>query len=159
MAISTEYTPPWRKSYEGLRIQDSALNYYEIAIRESKKTNDKYAEGVIYGYQCNLLASMKKFDQMLVAAGKSLALSRELQSRQMLASSLYNMAYAQISIITIRKPIVIYGKDLQSPRQTALGMNSKTVIQYYLISRQGKGISESQTLPTKSRFDYRCLAE
>jgi len=81
--------------YEGLRIQDSALHYYEIAIRESKKTNDKYAEGVIYGYQCNLLASMKKFDQMLVAAGKSLALSRELQSRQMLASSLYNMAYAQ----------------------------------------------------------------
>lgn len=81
--------------YEGLRMQDSALHFYEIAIRESKKTNDKYAEGVIYGYQCNLLASMKKFDQMLVSATQSLALSRELQSRQMLASSLYNMAYAQ----------------------------------------------------------------
>jgi signal transduction histidine kinase len=38
---------------------------------------------------------MHRFGDMLKAAEKSLALSNELQSRQMMASSLYNVAYAQ----------------------------------------------------------------
>ena len=80
--------------YDGLKMQDSALFYYDISIKESERLNDRYAEGVIYGYKCNLLASMFRFEDMLVSARQSLALSRELQSRQMLASSLYNMAYA-----------------------------------------------------------------
>ena len=81
--------------YDGLRMQDSALYYYTIAINESVRLNDKYAEGIIYGYKCNLLASMNRFGEMLTAAEKSLSLSKELQSRQMMASSLYNVAYAQ----------------------------------------------------------------
>jgi signal transduction histidine kinase len=83
------------QSYDGLRMKDSALFFYNAAIRESVRLNDKYAEGSIYGYQCNLYASMNRFDEMLKAAEKSLALSKELQSRQMMASSLYNVAYAQ----------------------------------------------------------------
>ncbi len=81
--------------YDGLRMKDSALYYYDVAIKESVRLNDKYAEGAIYGYKCNLLAGMNRFADMLSAAQKSLLLSRELQSRQMLASSLYNIAYAQ----------------------------------------------------------------
>lgn len=83
------------QGYDGLRMADSALYFYNIAISESIRTNDKYAEGSIYGYQCNLYASMERFGEMLKAAEKSLSLSKELQSRQMMASSLYNMAYAQ----------------------------------------------------------------
>lgn len=83
------------QSYDGLRMADSAMYFYNLAIKESIRLNDKYAEGSIYGYQCNLYASMNRFDDMLKAAEKSLALSKELQSRQMLASSLYNLAYAQ----------------------------------------------------------------
>ncbi|MGB5007281.1 MAG: sensor histidine kinase, partial [Ferruginibacter sp.] len=80
--------------YDGLHMADSALYYYDIAIKESVRLNDKYAEGAIYGYKCNLLAGMNRFDDMLAAAQQSLVLSKELQSRQMLASSLYNLAYA-----------------------------------------------------------------
>jgi signal transduction histidine kinase len=80
--------------YDGLRMADSALFFYDISIKESVRLNDRYAEGIIYGYKCNLLAGMMRFGEMLVSAKQSLALSRELQSRQMLASSLYNMAYA-----------------------------------------------------------------
>ncbi|MBK9380195.1 MAG: sensor histidine kinase [Chitinophagaceae bacterium] len=83
------------QSYEGLRMADSALLYYTIAIKESVRLNDKYAEGSIYGYMCNLYAGMNRFGDMLKAAEKSLSLSKELQSRQMMASSLYNIAYAQ----------------------------------------------------------------
>ena len=83
------------QSYEGLRMADSALFYYSIAIKESVRLNDKYAEGSIYGYMCNLYAGMNRFGDMLKAAEKSLSLSKELQSRQMMASSLYNIAYAQ----------------------------------------------------------------
>lgn len=96
------------QSYEGLRMADSALYFYNIAITESVKLNDKYAEGSIYGYQCNLYASMNRFGDMLKAAERSLALSKELQSRQMMASSLYNMAYAQYfnnNTIAARKTI------------------------------------------------------
>ncbi|MBK6938011.1 MAG: hypothetical protein IPH18_14875 [Chitinophagaceae bacterium] len=83
------------QGYDGLQIFDSALYYYNKAIKESVRLNDKYAEGSIYGYQCNLFASMNRLSDMLKAAEKSLSLSRELQSRQMMASSLYNVAYAQ----------------------------------------------------------------
>lgn len=83
------------QSYDGLRMADSAMYFYNLAIKESIRLNDKYAEGSIYGYQCNLYASMNRFDDMLKAAEKSLSLSKELQSRQMMASSLYNTAYAQ----------------------------------------------------------------
>ncbi|MBI5856998.1 MAG: sensor histidine kinase [Sphingobacteriales bacterium] len=84
------------QNYDGLQITDSALYYYEKAIKESVRLNDKYAEGSIYGYVCNLYASLNRFDDMLKAAEKSLLLSRELQSRQMVASSLYNTAYANL---------------------------------------------------------------
>jgi two-component system, NarL family, sensor kinase len=81
--------------YEGLRMADSSLYFYDKAISESERLNDKYAEGMIYGYKCSLLASTYRFTEMLNAAQKSLLLSNELQSRQMTATSLYNIAYAQ----------------------------------------------------------------
>lgn len=84
------------QDYEGVKKADSALYYYEKAITESVKLNDKYAEGSIYGYVCNLYASMSRFDEMLKAAEKGLLLSRGLQSRQMVASSLYSTAYAHL---------------------------------------------------------------
>ncbi|MEO5948230.1 MAG: sensor histidine kinase [Chitinophagaceae bacterium] len=83
------------QSYELSNINDSALFYYDKAIKESVRLNDKYAEGIIYGYTCNLYANLNRYADMLMAAEKSLSLSRELQSRQMTASSLYNIAYAQ----------------------------------------------------------------
>jgi two-component system, NarL family, sensor kinase len=81
--------------YEGLRMYDSSLHFYTISISESQRLNDKYAEGMIYGYKCNLLAAMNRFPEMLITAQKSLSLSMELQSRQMMAGALYILAYAQ----------------------------------------------------------------
>ncbi len=82
------------QGYDGLGMYDSALHFYKIAISESVRLNDKYAEGSIYGYQCDLYASKGRFGEMLWAAQRSLSLAKELQSRQMMASSLYNRAFA-----------------------------------------------------------------
>lgn len=84
------------QSYELLNYRDSALYNYNIAIRESIRLNDKYAEGIIYGYMVNLFANMNRYNDMLDAAEKSLALAKELQSRQMTSSALYNVAYAHL---------------------------------------------------------------
>ena len=82
------------QGYASLNLSDSALFYYQIAIKESKNSNDKYAEAAIYGYMANTYVSLKEFKEMLRVAEASLSLSKELQSNQMLASSLYNVAYA-----------------------------------------------------------------
>ena len=82
------------QDYAGLKMSDSALYYYKIAINESAKLNDKYAEATIYGYMADTYADRSEFKEMLDISKKSYLLSRELQSSQMLASSLYNYAYA-----------------------------------------------------------------
>jgi len=82
------------QNYEGLQHPDSALYYYNKSIKESVRLNDKYAEASIYGYLANFYANQNKFSEMLSASEKSLALARTLQSRQMLASALYNLANA-----------------------------------------------------------------
>lgn len=81
--------------YEGLRKIDSALYYYDIAIRESIKTNDKYAEASIHGYKANAYAITHQFENMLIAAQKSYNISKALQSRQLTASALNTLAFAQ----------------------------------------------------------------
>ena len=82
------------QNYAELKITDSALYYYKIAVIESIKIGDKYAEAGIYGFMANTYADRNDFKEMLKVSEKSLLLSRELQSNQMLASSLYNIAYA-----------------------------------------------------------------
>lgn len=81
--------------YAMLKNTDSALYYYNRAITEAIKLNDKYAEATIYGYMADTYADRNDFKEMLKVAEKSLMLSKQLQSRQMLASSLYTMAYAR----------------------------------------------------------------
>ena len=83
------------QGYAMLKITDSALRYYNTAITESIKINDKYAEAAIYGYMANTYADRNDYKEMLNVSEKSLLLSKELQSNQMLASSLFNMAYAR----------------------------------------------------------------
>ena len=82
------------QGYAMLQFTDSALYYYKIAIGESIKINDKYAEASVYGCMANTYADRSEFKEMLNVAEKSLLLSRALQSNQMLASSLYDIAYA-----------------------------------------------------------------
>lgn len=82
------------QSYALFKFTDSALYYYKIAAVESVKNNDKYAEAAIYGYMSNAYADKNDFKEMLKVSQTSLMLSRELQSNQMLASSLYNIANA-----------------------------------------------------------------
>lgn len=82
------------QNYASLNLTDSAIFYYKIAAKESTKIGDKYAEAAIYGYMTNTYADMKDFKEMLRVSEKSLILSKELQSNQMMASSLYNIAYA-----------------------------------------------------------------
>ena len=82
------------QSYAMLKNTDSALCYYTIAIDESIKLNDKYAVAAVYGYMANTYADRYEFKKMLEVSERSLKLSEELQSNQMLASSLYNIAYA-----------------------------------------------------------------
>jgi signal transduction histidine kinase len=83
------------QNYEGLEMIDSALYYYDKAIRESVRLNDKYAEATIYGYISNLYSNHYRFSEMLKVSEKSLALARVLQSRQMVANALYTVACAQ----------------------------------------------------------------
>lgn len=82
------------QNYDGLQMTDSALYFYDKAITASVELNDKYAEATIYGYVSDLYANRARFGEMLNASEKSLSLARELQSRQMAASALYNVAYA-----------------------------------------------------------------
>lgn len=82
------------QSYALSKFTDSALYYYKIAAVESVKSNDKYAEAAIYGYMSSAYADKNDFKEMLKVSQTSLKLSRELQSNQILASSLYNIAYA-----------------------------------------------------------------
>lgn len=82
------------QSYASMQMTDSALYYYQIGAKESAGVNDIYAEAAIYGYMVNACADKGDFKAMLNAAEKSLQLSKTLQSNQMLASSLYNIANA-----------------------------------------------------------------
>ncbi len=82
------------QSYDGLSMPDSALYYYETAIRESVRLNDKFAESSIYGYVSTLYSNTGMYAEMVKASEKSLAVARELQSRDMEASALYSMGYA-----------------------------------------------------------------
>ncbi len=83
------------QSYAALKMTDSALHFYNIAIVESEKLNDKYAEAAIYGYMADTYIDRRDFSGMLAVSQKSLSLAKELQSNQMLASALYNIAYAR----------------------------------------------------------------
>lgn len=83
--------------YHSLRMFDSAQYCFERAVRESQRVNDQFAEGVIYGYQCDAFAAAGQLDKMLPAAKKSLALAESLQSRSMKAIGLYFLAYAQFA--------------------------------------------------------------
>ena len=82
------------QSYAMLKNADSALFYYGTAMNESIRLNDKYAEAAIYGYMADTYAGRNDFKKMLEVSERSLLLSKELQSNQGLASSLYNIAYA-----------------------------------------------------------------
>ena len=97
------------QSYASMKLTDSALNYYQIAVKESAAANDIYAEAAIYGYMVNAFADKGDFKAMLKTAEKSLEFSKTLQSNQMLASSLYNIAnaaYFNGDNISARKYIV-----------------------------------------------------
>ncbi len=82
------------QNYTELKVNDSALYYYKLAAAESVKRNDTYAEAAIYGFMVNLYANLGNYKEMLTVSEKSLKLSKKLQSNQILASSLYNVAYA-----------------------------------------------------------------
>ena len=82
------------QNFAMLKNTDSALYFYNKALIESIKLEDNYAAASIYGYMANTYADRSDFKQMMKVAEKSLTLSKEMQSRQMLASALSNMAYA-----------------------------------------------------------------
>jgi two-component system, NarL family, sensor kinase len=82
------------QSYGLMGNTDSALYYFNIAITTSVELNDKFAEAAIYGFIADSYASRNEFKKMLAVSEKSLQLSRELQSSQGIANSLYNIAYA-----------------------------------------------------------------
>lgn len=81
--------------YEGLHMMDSALHYYNIAIKEAERANDKYAEASIYGYKSNVHALLNQFPAMLASSKKAYEISSELQSRQLTAGALNTLAFAQ----------------------------------------------------------------
>ncbi|MEO5681671.1 MAG: sensor histidine kinase [Chitinophagaceae bacterium] len=82
------------QAYDGLLMVDSASYFYQKAISESVRVGDKYAEASIYGYVSTLYANTGKYNDMRQMAEKSLAVSRTLQSREMEATALYSVGYA-----------------------------------------------------------------
>jgi len=83
------------QAYYSLKFTDSALFYFNKAVLESAKKGDTYAESAIYGYMVNAYADKHDYAQMLWAADRSLTISRNLQSDQLIASALYNSAFAK----------------------------------------------------------------
>jgi two-component system, NarL family, sensor kinase len=81
--------------YEGLHMLDSALFYYNIAIKEAERANDKYAEASIYGYKSNVHALLNQYEAMLASSKKAYEISAALQSRQLSAGALNTLAFAQ----------------------------------------------------------------
>ena len=82
------------QAYQELHMVDSALYFYEIAVKESIRVNDRYAEATIYGYMADLYSKNSRFGEMLQASEKSLALSKLLQSRVMMVKALTTMSGA-----------------------------------------------------------------
>ncbi len=82
------------QAYQGLQMNDSAFYYFDIAIKESAKVNDKFAEAAIYGYTTTLLSTLNRFGEMLIVSEKALVLAHTLQSRGMIASALVSSATA-----------------------------------------------------------------
>jgi two-component system NarL family sensor kinase len=127
------------QNYDAMQITDSALYYYEKAVKESIAVNDKYAEASIYGYLCDLYASLNRFDDMLNVAEKSLLLSRELQSGQMVASSLYYAAYANLFNNNMEKA----RKDIREALEIATKDTLRDELKYsygvlsYIAARDG----------------------
>jgi signal transduction histidine kinase len=122
-----------------LKNTDSALYYYNLGVAESIKMNDKYAAAAIYGYMANTFADRNDFKEMLKVSENSLSLSRELQSSQMLASSLYNIAYAQYyngDIISAKKNI---GEALEIATKDTLKDELKNIYTVLSYIAAGEG--------------------
>ena len=123
------------QNYERMQMIDSALFYYKLSIAESVSSNDKYAEGSIYGYLCDLYAGRNQFDEMLKAGEKSLSLARELQSDQMVSSSLYNLAYANFLIGNNAKARKNIDEALSIAIEIPCGMNLRMRTRFFLYRR------------------------
>lgn len=140
------------QSYEQLGQTDSALVYYKLAVKESKALNDKYSEAGIYGFMSNLYAGFQQFSTMLEVSKKSMELSKELQSRQLEATSLYNLAFAYYfngrlaeADETIRKARNIAEKDTLIDE-----LKNIYLIQSYIAASQN---DFKTLLKTKSKHD------
>lgn len=82
------------QNYELMGVVDSAAIYFAKAISESKRLNDKFAEGTIYKYAAHFYSNTGNYDKMLEMAKQGLPLARELNSRQLEAGAYYNIAAA-----------------------------------------------------------------
>ena len=82
------------QNYELMGVVDSAAIYFAKAISESKRLNDKFAEGTIYKYAAHFYSSTGNYDKMLEMARQGLPLAKELNSRQLEAGAYYNIAAA-----------------------------------------------------------------
>ncbi len=140
------------QSYYELKMNDSALLYYKIAIDESRKNGDVYAEAGIYGFMADIYAAMSDFPTMRAISYASLNLSRQLQSNQILASSLYNVAYAEylnnhndVAKRNIQEALMIAEKDSLKDELK----NSYTILSY-IAAKEG---DYSTSLLAKGRAD------
>lgn len=127
------------QGYQELNQYDSALFFHNKAILKSVEFNDKYAEATIYSYMADTYASLNDFTSMLEVSKKSLALSKELQSRQMLAGSLYNIAFAHYYNNEQQKAKLYIKEALQIAVADSLLdelKNSYTVLSY-ITAREG----------------------
>lgn len=82
------------QTYQAMGIADSAEIFYNKAISESKRLNDKFAEGTIYKYAAHFYSNTGNYDKMLEMAKQGLPLAKELNSRQLEAGSYFNIAEA-----------------------------------------------------------------
>lgn len=82
------------QNYELMGVVDSAAIYFAKAISESKRLNDKFAEGTIYKYAAHFYSNTGNYDKMLEMAKQGLPLAKELNSRQLEAGAYYNIAAA-----------------------------------------------------------------
>jgi len=127
------------QSYEGLMILDSALHYYNIAIREAEKANDKYAEASIYGYKSNVHAMRNEFSEMLSSAQKCYDIATVLQSRQLTAGALGTFAFAQFLNNRNAEAKNHIMQALAIAREDSLIEESKEIYTYlsYIAAREG----------------------
>lgn len=149
------------QEYEILGLPDSAIYFYDKALSSSKQLNDRFAEASIYKYITNFYSSLGKYDKMREMAAHSLALAREMNSRQLLATAYYNLAAAHYYTRDNRKALAYVKQALSIAKADSIRheMQNGYRLLSYISATQGDFITSSNAQRKADSLERTALNE